>query len=110
MLSCWVLNLMLTHQKLGDNWQQQQQQKKNAGIYEIKNCRRKQSGNWAKWVHRLDWTPLHRAADRNRKRIVKFLLNEGADVDIRDNRGRTPDQMDDVSPEIMKIIEKHKNK
>ena len=34
-------------------------------------------------------TPLHIAADRNRREIIELLLTHGADPTIRDNRGRT---------------------
>ena len=57
------------------------------------------------------WTPLHWAADENNKRMVEMLLGAGADVNVVDNKGRTPDRMhEDVSSEIRDMIQQHRKK
>ena len=54
-------------------------------------------------------TPLHWAAYNNHKRNVEFLLNQGADVNIRDISYKTPDQVS-RDPEIKEMIRKYRNK
>ena len=56
------------------------------------------------------WTSLHCAAGRNRKRMVELLLDAGADVNVVDEYGQTPDQLPDVSSESNSLIEEHRNK
>jgi len=36
------------------------------------------------------YTPLHHAAEQNNKALVKVLLDNGADREIKDDKGRTP--------------------
>ena len=40
--------------------------------------------------NRLGWTPLHRAAIKNRGSAVVFLVQQGSDVNLADNKSRTP--------------------
>ena len=37
-----------------------------------------------------DGTPLHSATANDHKEIVELLIAEGADVNAKDNKGRTP--------------------
>lgn len=36
------------------------------------------------------YTPLHHAAEQGNKALVKVLLDNGADKEIKDDQGRTP--------------------
>lgn len=54
-------------------------------------------------------TPLHWAAWWNHKAFVKALLAAGANADVLNEDGRTPDRVT-RSSEIRKMIEEHRNK
>ena len=53
-------------------------------------------------------TPLHHAA-LNNKRSVEWLLNNGADANIQNNRNETPDEVTD-DQDIEQLIRKYQNK
>jgi len=38
----------------------------------------------------LNWTPLHKAARRGQEAVAALLLDRGADIDAKDNGGKTP--------------------
>ena len=41
-------------------------------------------------VNEADFTALHGAAFRGLNEVIEYLVNQGADIDARDFRGRTP--------------------
>lgn len=56
--------------------------------------------------NKYGWTPLHMAIRRDKKEMVEYLLEQGADIDRADGAGWTPLMeavMDDM-PELCKLL------
>ena len=56
----------------------------------------------------IGWTLLHHAADR--KKVAEFLLLKGADVNAKDDNGRTPLDQAKNKPETADLLRKHGGK
>lgn len=60
---------------------------------------------------RNGWTPLHWAALKSYISNVEWLIDAEADVDIVDDRGRTPDQIvETASLDVKEKIQQHRMK
>jgi ankyrin repeat protein len=64
----------------------------------------------AKATTHFDGTPLHLAAEQGRVEIVHVLLQNGADVSMKDDRGRTALQVasDRGHAEVVKLLSEHR--
>jgi len=49
-------------------------------------------------------TALHWAAQRGRTQVARLLLENGADVNVRDEFGITPSQLGSRYPEIVELL------
>ena len=57
---------------------------------------------------KYDVTPLHSAAFGNRHQAVRWLLQNGADADTRDDEGHRPDEYERCDEETKNIIHRHR--
>ena len=58
----------------------------------------------------LLWTPLHHAAWVGHKAIAELLIENGADVNVKEEDGRTPLDWAKPYPELADLLRKHGGK
>eukprot|EP01080_Neovahlkampfia_damariscottae_P006544 gene6544-10550_t len=60
--------------------------------------------------HSIQWTPLHYAAGFGSEKMVKLLIDNGADATITDATGRTAQQIGDLLSRYYDIDEYYESK
>lgn len=56
-----------------------------------------------------DESPLHKAVYENKRNTIKYLIANGANVNVRSKRGKLPDEHYECDDETKRIIRQHRN-